>query len=202
MRVRKTATDRRAEIVDTALSLAFEVGPERVTTGMIANRMGLTQPSIYKHFAGKEDIWLVVVDTLCAQISANVAKVVAGKSAPEEQVKQLVLDHLRLVQGTPALPEIMVMRDPDGAQGRLKFKMQTCFAKVRGELVSNIQAAVASGHFRADLNPQDAATLVVGIIQSLVLRLLLSRDPDILLADGERLLQLQLEGFTPQRNVT
>lgn len=44
MRVRKSTEERKVEIVQAAL--AFEVGPEGVATGMIAETLGLPQPRI------------------------------------------------------------------------------------------------------------------------------------------------------------
>jgi hypothetical protein len=49
------------------------------------------------------------------------------------------------------------------------------------------------------LNPDDGALLILGIIQSLVLRALLSNSSFILLEDGERLLELQLSGFSNRK---
>lgn len=197
--MRKTAQDRKAEIQEAALSLAFDVGPDRVTTGMIANRLGLTQPAIYKHFPCKDGIWLAVADQLSGRIADNITRAETAALAPDVRLRMLVVDHLRLVQETPALPEIMVMRDAHATQGALRARMQASMAGFRNALIANARTAVAEGIFRADIDAKDAATLIFGIIQSLVLRMLLTRDPAILLADGERLLNLLLSGFARQR---
>lgn len=196
MRVRKTATDRRAEIARAALDVAFHVGPGQVSTGMIADRLGLTQPAIYKHFPRKQDIWLAVADHLSALIALNIARAAAALVAPDVRLRMLVMDHLEVVRDNPALPDIMVMRDAREAQDELRSRMQANMAKLRSGLVDNVRAAVAQGIFREGLDPADAATLLLGIIQSLVLRMLMGRDPQILLQDGERLLTLQLAGFS------
>ena len=65
---RKPSRDRQKDILRATLDLAFEVGPDHVTTGMIAKRLGLSQPAIYKHFPKKVDIWQGVSDSLCVQI--------------------------------------------------------------------------------------------------------------------------------------
>ncbi len=195
MRVRKTAADRRAEIARAALDAAFQVGPGQVTTGMIADRLGLTQPAIYKHFPRKQDIWLTVADHLSALIELNIARAASAAVGPDARLRMLIMDHLQVVRDNPALPDIMVMRDAREVQGELRSRMQANMAKLRGALVDNVRAAVREGIFREALDPADAATLLLGIIQSLVLRMLMGRDPQILMQDGERLLNLQLAGF-------
>lgn len=196
MTVRKTASDRRAEIARAAMSLAADIGPSQVSTGMIADRLGITQPAIYKHFPRKDDIWLAVADHLSALIAQNIARAAAAPVAPDSRLRMLIMDHLAVVHDNPALPEIMVMRDAREAQSELRSRMQANMAMLRGALVDNARAAVTQGIFREVVDPADASTLLLGIIQSLVLRMLLSRDPQILLQDGQRLLNLQLAGFS------
>ncbi|MEJ2019266.1 MAG: helix-turn-helix domain containing protein, partial [Maritimibacter sp.] len=52
-RSRKSASDRKAEIVETAIRLSADVGPNRVTTQHLADAVGVTQPAIFRHFATK-----------------------------------------------------------------------------------------------------------------------------------------------------
>lgn len=192
MKARKSGEDRKAEILQAALDLAFEAGPDRLTTGMIADRLGLTQPAIYKHFRSKEGIWQGVADSLCDLIAANIARSKDTPLTPECRLRQLVLGHLRLVRDNPALPQIMVMRDPSEAQSASLTKIRASMSRFRDNLIDNIRQAQSAGRFRADIGAADGATLIFGMIQGLVLRLLLTREPEIMLREGERLLDLQL----------
>lgn len=195
MKVRKSADDRISEIVQAALEIAFEVGPERVTTGMIAGHLGLTQPAIYKHFRNKKDIWQAVAEKQRDRIAENIARATAANQGPVDCLHQLVLGHLRLVQETPALPEIMVSRGPDGTRSIFQSHMQPSMSAFQDAVISAIRDGRANKVFRADVDARDLAILILGIIQSLVLRLLVTRDPTILLRDGKRLLELQLSVF-------
>ncbi len=49
-RVRKSAEDRKAEIVDAALRLADDIGPDRLSTEVLAEAVGISQPGIFRHF--------------------------------------------------------------------------------------------------------------------------------------------------------
>ncbi|MBV1896914.1 MAG: TetR/AcrR family transcriptional regulator [Rhodobacteraceae bacterium] len=199
MRVRKSAEDRKAEIVQAALALAFEVGPEGVTTGMIADCLGLTQPAIYKHFPRKDDIWRSATRTLSGQITANIEDATNRDETPIKRLRRLILGHLQLVHATPALPEFMVARDPKGAQNAVRDEIMPAMTGFFNELADAIKAAQSDGSFRTDIDATDLATLIFGVIQSLVLRMMVTRDPSVLLANGERLLDLQLSAFTQRQ---
>jgi AcrR family transcriptional regulator len=189
---RRSAEYRKAEILRAALDLAFETGPDRLTTGMIADRLGLTQPAIYKHFKNKEEIWQGVANRLCDLIAANIARSNDASMTPEGRLRKLVLGHLQLVRDNPALPQIMTMRDPSEGQRTSLTQISVSMSGFRDNLIETIRQAQSTGSFRADIGAADVATLIFGIIQGLVLRLLLTRDPEVMLRESARLLDLQL----------
>ena len=164
---------------------------------MIAKKLGLTQPAIYRHYPKKDDIWAAIAAHLGEQIDQNIAASQNGNPAPAEQLKKLVLGHLQLVKENPALPEFMVIRDKADGHIVVQDSIQDAMTAFRVALVTNIRAAINAGDFRAGLDENDAATLIFGVIQSLVLRMMVTRNPAILTKDGQRLMDLQLAGFTP-----
>lgn len=182
------------------LDLAFDVGPAHVTTGMIAKRLGLSQPAIYKHYPRKEDIWCDVTDKLCDEIHANARTGRQAGDSPVTHLRKLVLGHLRIVRDMPALPEIMVSRDPTGSLGNTRRRIQDAMGDFRNVLVRYIEEARLAGHLTPELRSDDAVSLLIGIIQGLVLRLIVTRDVSPLLPEGARLLDLQLKLFENKGN--
>lgn len=198
MSARLPVTERKREIEKVALDLAFKVGPMQVTTGMIAAEMGLSQPALYKHFASKKDVWLGVSQYLSARIMANVSKVQTADINPIEQIRQLVAGQLKVVKDCPALPEFMVIRDASDGGSIFRNVIQDAFGVFRAALMQNVKASILAGDFKRNIDAEDATALIIGVIQSLVLRMLVTRNPAVLVDDGERLLELQLAGFSPK----
>lgn len=190
--------NRKDEILDAALALAFEGGPNRVTTVAIAERLGLTQPAIYRHYASKAELWAAITDRLGAEVAENLARAEAGTGPALTRLRRLMLGHLELVSRTPALPEIMLAREPDSDEAVVRITMQARMAAFQKALLTFCIQAQTEGDLRAGIDPRDMAALIVGVLQSLVLRLLLGRDPDVLVEDGTRLLDLQLAAFARQ----
>lgn len=82
--------NRKEEIVMTTLELAAEKGLSNVSMGMIAEKIGIKKPSLYKHFASKEEIIEAMYQMLRKQAmeKANVGsmdygQLFAGKTAFE-----------------------------------------------------------------------------------------------------------------------
>lgn len=196
MNERRPSGDRKAEILTATLDLAFEVGPYNVTTGMIAGRLGLSQPAIYKHFPNKEDVWRAASEMLCARIVGNAEAGGQAGRTPMERLRQLVMSHVQLIAEIPALPEIMATRDPAGSLTDARRRIQAAMGIFRRAAAQQLEQARATGELRRGVQTDDGITLVFGVIQSLALRLILTRDPAPLLREGARLLDLQLSLFT------
>src|SRR5512138_3011327 len=58
--LRLSSEQRQTGIVAAVLALARERGPDAITTQAIAERIGVTQGAIFRHFPDKEAIWLAV----------------------------------------------------------------------------------------------------------------------------------------------
>lgn len=52
---------REQQILDAALDLFLELGEDRVTVEMIADRVGIGKGTIYKHFETKNEIYLLLM---------------------------------------------------------------------------------------------------------------------------------------------
>jgi len=189
------SSHRKEEILDAALALAFEGGPNRVTTVAIADRLNLTQPAIYRHFASKAALWSAIKDRLGADVDANIARVEAKEASALCKLNSLVVGHLDLIRRTPALPEIMLARDPGCEDALVRIAMQERMATFQKTLIGLCAAAQAEGALRPDIGSRDLAALIMGVMQSLVLRLMLTRDPTPIVEDGARLLSLQIAAF-------
>ncbi len=196
--VRTTGT-RRAEIARVALDLAAEMGPAAVSTGMIAARLGISQPALYKHFRNKRDIWAGIGEEIATRITANLSRAQAEEHAPLARLRRQVLDHLRLIAEIPALPDIMLLRGHDDSLAPLRERVLEAMSEFHARLAEAAREAHGTGLFAPDVDPEDAASLVMGLIQNLVLRMALSGRPGDMTGDGERMLELLMRAFlTPQ----
>lgn len=59
---------RQASLVEAALQLASQRSPADITTGELAQAVGITQGAVFRHFASKEAIWLAALDWTIATL--------------------------------------------------------------------------------------------------------------------------------------
>lgn len=195
MSARRSAEDRKQQIVETVIHLVDKVGPDRLTTDMVAKSVGITQPAIFRHFPKKENLWEAVAEHLSDMMRHTWQDALAASMSPKDQLHALVMAHLKLIESTPSLPSIIFSRELHIENKTLRqsfFKTMNAFHKQLSDVVNQ---GVKEGAFKKGLDPNDAAFLLLGMVQSLAMRWSLSGRQINLLETGERLLRIQLEGF-------
>lgn len=193
-----SAEARKAEIVECALKLVDVVGPDHLTTDMIAREIGLTQPAIFRHFPKKEAIWTAVAGRLQTDMAAA-WEAAAASGSPEDALERLTMAQVGVIEATPAIAHILFSRELHIHNAELRAAVMGNQRRFHGLLSQAVAGAVANGRFRAELDPSDAAMLVIGVVQSLALRWSLSEKSFDLKADAARLLSLLVAGFTQER---
>lgn len=196
MRIRKPAETRKLEIVETALRLADDLGPERLSAEAIARAIGLSQPGIFRHYPTMQDLWLAVADYIGATMEARWEAAVRPGSDPAARLRELLAAQLGLIQSTPAIPAILFSRELHVRNESLRNAVFAILGRFHRQVADLVAAARDAGVLRADLNDDDGAFLLVGLVQGLAVRWSISGRRFDLVAEGRRLLDVQLHGFS------
>ena len=195
VRTRKSADERKAEIIDAAIRLAGEIGPDRLTTQRLANEVGISQPGIFRHFPTKGDIWWGVAQRIGSLMGKKAGLIEGEEGKPAGQLRDLVIAHLRFIESNPAIPAILFSRELHVENEKMRAFFANMMANRHRHFSKLIAAEIAVGGFKNTLNPDDAAYLILALIQGLAMRWSLNAREFVLVAEGQRLLDLQLAGF-------
>ena len=171
---RRTGSERRGEIVAAYLALAAEGDPGRITTGQLAERVGLTQGALFRHFAGKEAMVEAVVEWVAAGLMGAVRSVL-GEVEPGEELEALgraFLAHAAFVDRHPGGPRVIL--------SELQHAGGTGALRAAGDLMRGYRVLVervmrrgcAAGVLRADLDVQAASGVYLGALQGLLFQAL------------------------------
>jgi AcrR family transcriptional regulator len=194
-KIRKTAQERKSEIIETALRLAAEVGPDRLTTEALAAAVGISQAGIFRHFPKKSDIWKAVAQRISELLQENWAAMENEDQPSADRLKAFMKSHLTFLQTTPAIPAILFSRELHAENEYLRSFFAGLMGRVHQFVSKMIADEITDKRFDARLDPDDGAYLILALIQGLAMRWSLNRQNFDLVKEGERLLALQLNGF-------
>lgn len=171
-----TADERRAATVQAVVDLAAERNPSDITTTAIAQRMGLTQGALFRHFPTKEAILLAVMSWVTERLLARVDKAAEGAASPVAVLEAVFMTHVDFVTEHPGVPRIIfgeLQRPGETPPKQMVQALIRCYGE---RLRRQIEAGKALGELDAGLDVDAAATLFIGTIQGLVMQSLLAGD--------------------------
>lgn len=101
---------RRALIVTTARRLAEAEGWDAVTTRRLSTEIEYSQPVLYKHFAGMEQIAAAVAVDGFGELADAIAAARSGADAPGDVLARIAQAYLDFSRDNPALYDAMFTR--------------------------------------------------------------------------------------------
>lgn len=168
------ADERRAATVEAVVDLAAEQNPSDITTTAIAQRMGLTQGALFRHFPTKDAILQAVMSWVTERLLARVDKAAEGTTSPVAALEAVFMTHIDFVSEHPGVPRMLFGELQRPGETLPKRMVQTLIQHYGERLHRLLEAGKAQGELDAGLDVDAAAVLFIGTIQGLVMQSLLA----------------------------
>lgn len=101
---------RHQLIISTARRLAETEGWDAVTTRRLSTEIEYSQPVLYKHFSGMQDIAAAVALEGFAELGDVLAKARSGRGAPRTVLRRVVHAYIDFAEANPTLYDAMFTR--------------------------------------------------------------------------------------------
>jgi AcrR family transcriptional regulator len=185
--VRDWEPGRRGEILGAALDVFSEKGYRAGSMRDIAARVGVTEPALYRHFAGKEALFLSLVRLVASRLRDEAFSILDA-IRPEtlrEQIAGALADRRRAIgMFGPVLRTLFTAAAHDPAV--LEEIRSQVIAPLRGHLTRKVEELDAAYGIEADAASCDARvrafmSLFVG---SLATSIVIGDQPDEAMADA------------------
>ncbi|MBV2235597.1 MAG: TetR/AcrR family transcriptional regulator [Sterolibacterium sp.] len=170
------AEERRAATIEAVVELAAEQNPSDITTTAIAQRMGLTQGALFRHFPTKDAILESVMDWVAERLLARVDKAAASAASPMAALEAMFMAHIDFVAEHPGVPR-MLFGELQRPGDTLPKKMVQALIRRYGERLQHLlETGKTQGELHAQLDIEAASVSFIGSIQGLVMQSLLAGD--------------------------
>ena len=187
----------REVIIQGMLEMTAEQGVDRVTTRALAKRLGVSEPTLYRQFAGgKAEMWRALAATLGERMQGAWHRALwnAGGGALE-RLRALTQAQLHTVATTPALPAILFSRTLHRDNAELREGVRDVAARFHAHLEQIVIEGQRGAELRADVDASEAAWLLISAIQGTAIRWTLSEYSLDLEGEGRRVLEIALAGL-------
>jgi len=175
------AEERRAVIVETVLELAAEGNPSEITTASIAERMRLTQGALFRHFPSKDAVWSAVMEWVAERLLSLVERSVKEASTPLAALEAAFTANVRFVAEHPGAPRLLFGELQRTGESAPRNIAKTLMRRYAERLRLLVDEGKERGEIRRDVSSDEAAHLLIGVVQGLVIQSLLAGDSQTML---------------------
>ncbi len=166
----KPHEERRKEIVQATMDLAAEQGIKRVTTQAIADRVGIAQPTVFRHFKTRDAIFSAVIGWIAENLFKAISSGLNPDEQADEQLRKLIQRQLGFINKHRAIPKVLFSDFLHLESPKLKTSLQEVMNRYIKRVTQLLQQGKESGVFNKDLDVDQTARYIAALILGLVLR--------------------------------
>jgi AcrR family transcriptional regulator len=150
----------RDEILAATEKLLLTTGSaEAVSIRAVADAVGVTPPSIYRHFSDKNTLIYEVCARYFALLDAEIDAAVEGIEHPMDALKARGFAYIQFGRDNPEPYRIMFMVRPDQGPTGAAQEQWISESRTFQDVVDNVQACIDLGAFRPEYDDALLATL-------------------------------------------
>ena len=161
---------RRENILKTASRLFAEQGYDGTPTLQIAEEAGVTEPLIFYHFKGKDDLFTAILTPVFDRLFEKLDAVKETALGPFESIERIIEIHFEILEEMPQEMTVAIRACP----AKLKNTAHTCAEyahgwrdRLKSLLTRCLKEGVETGNFR-ELPVPETVNILIAFINGLV----------------------------------
>ena len=168
-RQRMKPGQRREQILQTLAAMLEQSGTERVTTALLAAKLGVSEAALYRHFASKAQMFEGLIDFIEHSVFSLINQIAEREGDGAHKAARMVTVLLQFGEKNPGMTRVMVGDALVFENERLHQRMNQLFDRIESSLRQVLRAAAEankSASPTADAQVR-AAALVAFVLGSL-----------------------------------
>lgn len=161
-RKRPKPGERRIQILQALATMLEEPSTERVTTALLAARIGVSEAALYRHFASKAQMFEGLIEFIEQSLLTLVNQIQTREEDGQAQARRIVAMVLKFAEKNPGMTRVMAGDALVFENQRLQERMNQLFDKLEASLRQGLKEAAATD---VNLRASVATAFVQGRLQ-------------------------------------
>jgi AcrR family transcriptional regulator len=172
--MRQSTEIRQEQIKQAVLDIIHTDGLKNLSTRMLAQRIGMSEGTIFRHFPTKQDIILSIISDVQRDFIGSLRTIANSTIEPEERLKKFLCQTVKYLIDNKGITMLLFSEASHNNDAELKANLQQIFNNQK-KLVSKIFLdGIAMGRWDESIPVENLAMLYMGIPVSLNIDLILS----------------------------
>lgn len=161
-------TKRQQEIINVAVRLLAERGIRQLTLKNLAAELKVSEPAIYRHFAGKYAIIDAVLDSFAEIAQSVLDELPVDTIDPLDGIEAFIRDRLERMSANPPLAKVMFSEELLQDDPRLAEKVLNIMHTHKSRIEKFICKGQTEGKIRSKIEPIILFRLIFGPLRLLI----------------------------------
>jgi len=170
----ETLTPRGEQIVNVAITLLSEGGISALTTKNLAEAVGVSEPALYRHFKGKLDILVAILDRLETNMSKLFEQDLNREDSVLDQIQAVYKRVFYNFSAQPAMASVVFSEEIFRHDPRLSERVSHIMDTVQENIMRLLRSKKGRVECRRDVPAKDLARVIMGSLRFIVTRWRLS----------------------------
>lgn len=189
---------RQKQITQAAFKLAASNGLKGLSIASIADEVGLVPSAVYRHFKNKGQVVDAIFELIRVSLLGNVRKVAEETEDLVDQLKRLLMLHIKLIRENRGILRIVFSDDVMNGPPERKARVHSIIQEYLGAVAKMVQQGQKAGVIRTDLEANTASGVFLGLIQPAAILYHLSEGQYDVTSHAERAWEIFLAGIIHQ----
>jgi len=185
----KEELSTKEKIIEVGAEIIVKEGLRKFTAKNIANRLGITDAALFKHFKSMDEIILEIINRYITRcLNAVDIALKEGKNT-KEKLELVLKAHFEVLEETKGAVPVLCFEFSRSQNAKFFNILKEFLENYKCRLAEIIEQGQKEGFVREDINSEDTAMLFLGIIQAKVFAFVMAQkngsiveDPDLLIS--------------------
>jgi len=180
-------TNRQIEIIEAATKLVGDKGIQNLTTKNLAAEMGFTEPALYRHFKGKTEILVSVLNYFREGLQKGIQEIVQADSTGIKKLEEIMQLQFQTFTDNPAIVMVIFAETSFQYEQALSDAVLKIMNQKKMMIEMIISIGQKDGSIRKDIDAAYLASFFMGSMRFTILRWRLNNYNFSLIHEGEKL---------------
>lgn len=165
---------RQEQIKQAVLDLIYTDGLKSLSTRNLAKQIGMSEGTIFRHFATKQDIIIAIVNDVQRDFIDPLRNIAYSNQPPSERLGEFLCQTVRYLTKNKGITMLMFSEASHNNDMELKNNLLQIFNNQKKLVSKIILDGIALGQWNESVSVENIAMLYIGIPVSLNIELILN----------------------------
>jgi AcrR family transcriptional regulator len=172
--MRQSTEIRQEQIKQAVLDIIYTDGLKNLSTRMLAQRIGLSEGAIFRHFPTKQHIIHSIINDVQKDFIGSLRKIATQSTSPEKRLESILCFTVKYLTDNKGITLLLFSEASHNNDEELKLALMQIFNTQKKMVSKVVLDGIAEGIWDENIPVENVAMLYMGIPVSLNVELILN----------------------------